>query len=141
MPRETAAISAQVLCTPFNHASVYSVTSSKARTYGACVFSCNLPPALLAAEWPGSFTQYCGNAGLERKLTVEEKFRSGLSGDNPALNKRRGFVTALPVAQCYSVINCSLDHVVDSRRNDGLFDRGAGGGSGGWGGRIGLQLI
>ena len=28
-----------------------------------CVFSCNLPPALLP-EWPGSFTCYCGNTGV-----------------------------------------------------------------------------
>ena len=30
----------------------------------ACMFSCNLPPALLA-EWPGSYTCYCGNTGVE----------------------------------------------------------------------------
>ncbi len=29
------------------------------------MFSCNLPPALLA-EWPGFFTCYCGNTGVER---------------------------------------------------------------------------
>ena len=29
------------------------------------MFSSNLPRALLA-EWPGSFTCYCGNTGLER---------------------------------------------------------------------------
>ena len=59
-----AAVSAQVLCTPFNHVPGYSVTSFKA-TNGVCVFSCNLPPALLA-EWPGSFTCYFGNTGVER---------------------------------------------------------------------------
>ena len=32
---------------------------------GVCVFNSNLPPALLA-EWPGFFTCYCGNTGLER---------------------------------------------------------------------------
>ena len=50
---------------PYNHAPVYSVTSFKA-TYArfACVFSCNLPPALLA-EWPGSFTCYCGNTWVK----------------------------------------------------------------------------
>ena len=49
-------------CTTMHH-----VTSLHANphTYGACVFSCNLPPALLA-EWPGSFTCHCGNTGLER---------------------------------------------------------------------------
>ena len=47
---------------------------------GVCVFSYNLSHALLA-EWPGSFTCYCGNTGVERtpnksehtKLTVEKK--------------------------------------------------------------------
>ena len=47
---------------------------------GLCVFSCNLPSALLA-EWPGSFTCQCGNPGVERtqnksqhkKLTLEKK--------------------------------------------------------------------
>ena len=53
----------------------------------ACVFKCNLSPALLK-EWPGSFTCHCGNTGVERtpnksqrtKLTLEKKIlrRSGL---------------------------------------------------------------
>ena len=36
------------------------------------MFSCNLPPALLA-EWPGFFTCYCGNTGVERipKVSTE----------------------------------------------------------------------
>ena len=33
---------------------------AKPRTQSACVYSCSTPPALLA-EWPGSFTCYCGN--------------------------------------------------------------------------------
>ena len=37
---------------------------SKPHTQGACVFNCNLPPALLA-EWLGPFTCYCGNMGVE----------------------------------------------------------------------------
>ena len=62
VPQETAAISARSVytiqpCTMSLHAKPY--------TYGVCVFSCNLPPALLA-EWPGSFACYCGNTGLER---------------------------------------------------------------------------
>ena len=36
VPRETAAVSAQALCTPCNHALVYSVTSFKA-TYVGCM--------------------------------------------------------------------------------------------------------
>ena len=35
---------------------------SKLHTQGAYVFSCTLPPALLA-EWPGTFTCYCVNTG------------------------------------------------------------------------------
>ena len=60
VPNETAAVSAQVLCTPYNHAPCHFLQSHIRK-----VFSCNLPPALLA-EWPGSFTCYCGNKGVER---------------------------------------------------------------------------
>ena len=53
---------------------------AKPHTYGACVFSCNQPPALLA-EWPGTFACYCGNMewngyqnkSQHRKLTLEKK--------------------------------------------------------------------
>ena len=59
---ETAAVSMRSVytiqpCTMSLHA--------KRHTKGACVFSSNLPPARLA-EWPGSFTCYCGNTGVER---------------------------------------------------------------------------
>ena len=60
VPRETATVSAQVLCTPYKHAPCHFMQSHKGK-----VFSCNLPPALLA-DWPGSFTCYCGNTGVER---------------------------------------------------------------------------
>ena len=63
--RGTDAVSAHGLCTPNNHAPVYSVTSFQATCVGACVFRCNLSPALLAG-WPGSFTCYCGNTEVER---------------------------------------------------------------------------
>ena len=43
----------------YNHAPLYSVTLFET-TYIGCMFSYNLPPALLA-EWLGSFTCYCGN--------------------------------------------------------------------------------
>ena len=60
-----------------HHTTMYHVTSCKA-TYVKCMR--NLPPALLA-EWPGSFTCYCGNTGWNgyrnksqhRKLTLEKK--------------------------------------------------------------------
>ena len=55
-----------------HHTTMHHVTSCKA-TYVRCMrvlSSCNLPPALLA-EWPGSFTCYCGNTGVERIPTLE----------------------------------------------------------------------
>ena len=56
----------RVLCTPNNHAPCH-VTSRKITNvaWDICIFSCNLPPALLA-EWSGSFTRYCGNTGVGR---------------------------------------------------------------------------
>ena len=38
-------------------------------TLGACVFSCNLPPALLA-DWLGSFSITCCCCGTDTKITV-----------------------------------------------------------------------
>ena len=55
--------SRRVLCTPYNHAPCHFMQNHIRKVY-AC-FSCNLPPALLA-EWPGSFTCYCSNTGVER---------------------------------------------------------------------------
>ena len=60
-PHKMAAISAQVLCPPYSHAPVYSVTI-QSRIHR--VYSGNLPPALLA-KWPGSLTCYCSNMGVE----------------------------------------------------------------------------
>ena len=60
--RETAAVSAR---------SVYTIQPctvsipAKPHMQGACVFNCNLPPALWA-EWQGSFTCYCSNTGAEQ---------------------------------------------------------------------------
>ena len=61
-----------------HHTTIHHVTSSKA-TYVRCM-RVYLQPALLA-EWPGSFTCYCGNTGWNgyqnksqhRKLTLEKK--------------------------------------------------------------------
>jgi len=46
------------------HTTMHLVMSlhTKPHTWGTCMFSCNLPTALLA-EWPGSFTCCCGNTG------------------------------------------------------------------------------
>ena len=43
---------------------------SRPHRQGACVFSCNLPLALLA-EWPGSFTCCCSNMWVERIFKQE----------------------------------------------------------------------
>ena len=64
-------------CCHLGTSSVYTIQPctislhAKPNTYGVCVFSCNLPPALLA-ERPGSFMGYCGNTGVEGipKITV-----------------------------------------------------------------------
>ena len=55
-----------------------SLLHSAPHEYSACVFSCNLPPALLA-EWLGSFTSYCGNTGVEQipKLESAQKVDPG----------------------------------------------------------------
>ena len=40
------------------------------------MFSCKLPPAVLA-EWPGSFTFYCGNTGEERIRNKSQHKKGG----------------------------------------------------------------
>ena len=66
-----------------HHTTMHQLTMSlhlKACMLGACMFSCNLPPALLA-EWLESFTCYYSNLGWNddrnmsqhRKLTLENK--------------------------------------------------------------------
>ena len=48
------------------------------------MFSCNLPPALLA-EWAGSFTHCCGNTGVERipKVSIESAQKVDPGEENP----------------------------------------------------------
>ena len=69
VPHETAAGSAQVLCTPYNHAPCYFM-QSHIREVDACL--CHQPPALLA-EWPGSFTCYCSNTDTEISVSTESR--------------------------------------------------------------------
>ena len=54
-----------------HHTTMHHDTSCKT-TYvrSLCVFSCNLPPALLA-DWPGSFTYYCGGTDTEIRVSTE----------------------------------------------------------------------
>ena len=74
VPHETAAISAQVLCTPYNHAPCHFMQSHIRKVYVSLAVTCHL-----LAEWPGSFTCYCGNAGVERipKLESAQKVDPG----------------------------------------------------------------
>ena len=69
VPRETAAVSAHVLCTPYNHASLHSVILFKATyvLYDASVSSSSLP--VLLAEWTRSFASYCGGTDTEMIMT------------------------------------------------------------------------
>ena len=89
VPHETVAVLVHILCTPYNHAPVYSVNLWKPHMSGACVLSCNLPPAPLA-EWPGSSSYSCGNRGRTdtkirvstRSLSWRRKFSCCFSGDS-----------------------------------------------------------
>ena len=79
------------------------------------MFSCNLPPALLAG-WSGSFTCYCSNTKVERipiyyksrhrKLTLEKKILLPLQqGFEPVTFQsrvRRSNHWAIPAPQLYS---------------------------------------
>ena len=63
MPHETAAaVSAQVLCTPYKHAPCHFMQSHIRKVYACLAVTF---PALLA-EWPGLFTCYYGNTGVAR---------------------------------------------------------------------------
>ena len=103
---------------------IHHVTSLHARphTQGACMFSCKLPPALLA-EHLKSFTWYCGNTGdgtvtkirVHRKLTLENKFsHCSYLGSNlqPIDHKSRVLTTELSLLPMFHVAGlwrrCSL---------------------------------
>ena len=90
VPHETAAVSVQILCTPYNHAPCHFMQSHIHN--GVCVFGCNLAPALLA-EWPGSFTCYCGNTGVERiswlKRTARPEAEWPLNGPKGTTGRKK----------------------------------------------------
>ena len=71
MPRETAAVSARFVLTIKPCTRLQSHFMQSHRRVGCMrVYNCDLPPALLA-EWPGSFTCYCSNTGVERTPKCE----------------------------------------------------------------------
>ena len=115
MPHETAAISARSVytiqpCTMSLHA--------KPHTWGACVFSCNLPPALLA-EWLGSFTRYCGNTGWNgyrnksqlRQLTLDNKKKK------KKRKKKTPFLPGLEPATSQSLVRRSNHWAIPDPQN------------------------
>ena len=64
VPHETAAVSAQVLCTPYNHASCHFMQSHIRKVYASLAVTCHLH----FWQWPGSFT-YC----YERRVSTENR--------------------------------------------------------------------
>ena len=95
VPRETAAVSAHVLCTPYNHAPVYSVTirSHMRRVYvfgritGTCyvtkelrmlwIWGTHLAESLLSAPQqtatPGPHGAWCDGVRLIKKITCDKE--------------------------------------------------------------------
>ena len=57
------------LCLPYNHVPCVMSLQAKPHTHGACVFSSNLPPALLV-EWPGFSMCYFGDMQMEWILKI-----------------------------------------------------------------------
>ena len=86
VPSETGANSTHFLCTTYNHAKVHSVTFKATCIRRMRVFSCNLPPTLMA-EWPGSVMCYCGNTnrgGMDTEITAQKVDPGEENSDAPA---------------------------------------------------------
>ena len=89
MPHKTAAVSAQVVCTPYNHAPCYFMQSHIRKVYACLAVTCHLhfwqnDRGLLRATavirgWNGY-----RNKSQHRKLTLERKFsRRSCRDSNP----------------------------------------------------------
>ena len=80
MPHETAAVSAQVLCTPYNHASCHFMQSHIRKVYACLAVTCHLHfwqndrdllrPTVVTRGWNGY-----RNKSQHRKSTMEKKIR------------------------------------------------------------------
>ena len=70
------------------------------------MFNCNLPPALLA-EWPGSFTRYCGNTGVKQILKSASAQKVDPGEENspaaPAGTRTRDLITRLALASYFKL--------------------------------------
>ena len=93
MPRGTAAVSKQVLCTPFNHAPVYRVTSFKATSVGRLHVCLIHRATCTSGRMTGIFLRVTAttrgwneyrNKSQHRKSTMEKKiFPRLLRGHEP----------------------------------------------------------
>ena len=74
VPHETAAVSAQVLFTPYNHAPCHFMQSHIRKVYACLAVTCHLH---FWAGWPGSFTCCCGKHGdgTDTEIRVSTKSR------------------------------------------------------------------
>ena len=83
-----------------------------AKTHAGCMHvSCNLPPALLA-EWPGSFTCYCSNMGVEWILKLESAQKIYPCEENSPTTPARTWtgrllITSPPLKQLSWVFLCT----------------------------------
>ena len=92
---------------------------------GVCMFSCNLPPALLA-EWLGPFTCHCSNTGVEgtlnksqhTKFTLKKKifplllqlvfWTGNLSITSPTLYQQQAILVLLHEERWKIALNCEI---------------------------------
>ena len=118
--------SRRVLCTPYNHAPRHFM-QSHIRKVHAC-FSCNLPPARLAG-WPGSFTCYCGNTGVERmpkKDSAQKKIKLSRhscrdSNPRPIIHESGALTTELFPLHTALYLHATLNGRPPSIHRSGVF--------------------
>ena len=97
VPHETAAISAQVLCTPYNHAPCHFMQSHICKLHACLAVTCHLHfrqndrDLLRATALPRGCNGY-GNTSQHRKLTLGKKILSPfLRGFEPATFRSWGW--------------------------------------------------
>ena len=95
VPHETAAVSAQVLCTPYNHAPCHFMQSHIRKVYACLAVTCHLhlwqtDRGLLRATTVTRGWNGCRNKSQHRKLTLEKKIFPPLQqGFEPATFQSR----------------------------------------------------
>ena len=102
VPHETAAVSAQVLCTPYNHAPCYFMQSHIRKVYACLAVTCHLhfwqnDRDLLRATAVTRGRNGYRNKSQHRKLTLEKKIIPPLLQGSPAIFESR-FRRAKPLS-------------------------------------------